>query len=244
MELPSELIERRAQALEELRHDYSMSVVNNLRLSTAHPALVDAILAGDTQTAEALFKAGITLEAREELDQRLVLHHAILNDREEMVALLLAYGLHAQVCDKHQQTPLFYASVTGNRAIAHMLLSRFIPPNTTSDRGITALHRAVELDHYGFVLLLIAHGANVGAYNALGQTPIQVAQQLRRVQIAQLLTITEQRLGSVRGYTPVSPYVIIENYPVAEETAGAPAAEAITLRNTGPLFVTYAPPPQ
>ncbi|MGE0372958.1 MAG: ankyrin repeat domain-containing protein, partial [Gammaproteobacteria bacterium] len=94
--------------------------------------------------------------------------------------------------DESGATPLIRASTRGHTEAVRLLLARGAAVNLPDRSQSTALHWAANRDHIDIVQALITAGADLGARNAQGMTPMMVAMEKGRNNIALLL----QRSGA------------------------------------------------
>lgn len=84
-------------------------------------------------------------------------------------------------------TPLYLAAQSGQRDIVTLLLQRRAEINASDDSAGTALHGAAGAGHRPIVELLLASGADANARTRLGFTPLDLAEAMERLDVAQLL---------------------------------------------------------
>ena len=108
------------------------------------------------------------------------------SDREDLVASvrggdldsvrqLLEQGSDGNTADSQfGVTPLAWAALHGNLAVAELLLNSGADVNARNQDGTTALHSAVFLGRPSMAALLIERGADVNARNQRGETPSDV----------------------------------------------------------------------
>ena len=108
---------------------------------------------------------------------------AMLGMRDEVAAFLAQDASLANARGAHGISVLFHAAMSGQTAVAELLLAR------GGGEGIdTALHGAVNFGHTAMVGWLLAHGVtNVNAPNYEQKTPLRVATELGHTDIADLL---------------------------------------------------------
>jgi hypothetical protein len=93
-------------------------------------------------------------------------------------------------------TPLHYAALNGEYAIAKLLLANKADSNAKDNHGDTPLHNAAALGHKDLVELLLANGADVNARNSHGDTPLESAAALGHKDVADLLRSRAARGGA------------------------------------------------
>ena len=102
-----------------------------------------------------------------------------------MVRLLLAHGAEVDLADEGGLTPLFYAGWYGQMDAARALLDA--GADIYTGFGGSLLHRWVEAGNTEGVKLLLQRGVDLTVKDHLGRTPLELALQLGRADIAQLL---------------------------------------------------------
>ncbi|KAF2715349.1 hypothetical protein K504DRAFT_469594 [Pleomassaria siparia CBS 279.74] len=107
--------------------------------------------------------------------------------------------------DIHKRTPLHWATVTGNKELAEMLLLRGALVNATEGRDKTTLHLAVSHGRDDIVELLLHYGAAVNAESDGNWTALHNACQHDNVRIVRLLLAAGAGLNArlLNGMTPL-----------------------------------------
>ncbi|XP_069103411.1 uncharacterized protein [Argopecten irradians] len=125
-----------------------------------------------------------------------ILHRAARMGHTEIALHCVQSGrVDVNVRDNAGYTPLHESCVSGNRSIAHLLLSRGANVNCSSQDGIRPIHDAVENDNVELVRMLLAFGADPTLSTYGGKTPLTIA---RTDQMKQLL---HGHLGDLNGFT-------------------------------------------
>jgi palmitoyltransferase ZDHHC13/17 len=100
---------------------------------------------------------------------------------------LLAYLLSQQLpvltdtADRDGRTCLQWACYQGDAISVELLLRYGADPNKTDPGGLTALHWAVVKGNVGCIARVVDRGGQVTAKNNQGQTPLELAGQLKSV---------------------------------------------------------------
>ncbi len=112
----------------------------------------------------------------------------------EVAKLLIERGADMDARDRGGWTPLITASQYGQLEVARLLLDQGADVNAKTRNHSTALHGASSRGNFEMVRLLLERrgGANVDGRNAHGQTPRQLATQLGRRRVAELLSGFEE----------------------------------------------------
>ena len=111
-------------------------------------------------------------------NSRTPLHFACSWGRFEIVRLLLDNGAKANGKTDSGETPLHaaangkYGSQEDGVRVAKLLLARGVDANIRDNDERTPLHVASGYGKLEIVRLLLDHGANVDAMDAVGQTPL------------------------------------------------------------------------
>ncbi len=157
-------------------------------VSAADTRLADAAQAGDRNLVRQLLAQKVDVNAAQG-DGSTALHWAAFNDDLETAQLLLAAGANVKAATRIGAiTPLFMACKNGNAAMVGALLKSGADPNSTDERGTTALMTAAASGSGAAVEMLIDHGAEVNAREgAHGQTALMFAAALGRAESIQAL---------------------------------------------------------
>jgi ankyrin repeat protein len=119
------------------------------------------------------------------------LHWAAREGKTGVAEFLLSKGadVNAKNTKPSSQQPLLFASQRGHVDLANLLLTRGADVNARNIYGETALHFAVMSGYKSVVELLLAHKANINArtIGSTGQTPLDIAERLKRDDLAGLL---------------------------------------------------------
>ena len=119
--------------------------------------------------------------------------HDCGNDGVEIAQLLLEHGTDINAQDKHNITPLHFASYRGNVGIAPFLLSHGANVSAKDDLGRTPLHAVSQgvyisqEDGVRIARLLLEHGADLNGQDNNNETPVDLASHHGKLEIAALL---------------------------------------------------------
>ena len=163
-------------------------------------ALVDAVKNHDTESARALLKQHVDVNAPE-VDGTTALHWAAHWGDLETVDLLLKEGANAAALNRYGATPLSEAVRIGSGALIEKLLQAGADPNTLATaQAETVLMTAARDGNAEAVKVLLAHGAEVNAKeNFRGQTALMWAAAEGHGDIVSLLAAHGADLN-VRSY--------------------------------------------
>jgi len=114
---------------------------------------------------------------------------------------LEAMKRHAIKADVHAveqssgRTALHKAAFWGHELVTECLLKEFhLDPNTEDYAGDTPLHDAARFGHLPVVRILLDNGANARAANKAGRSPLELAEQYGKPDVATLLRTRLNRL--------------------------------------------------
>jgi ankyrin repeat protein len=108
---------------------------------------------------------------------------AMLGTEDRVAAFLQANPLLARTPGVHGFSVLYHAALSGNVEIAELLSAQGGEIGQDA-----ALHAATSGNHLAMATWLLSHGANVNGLNFEGKTPLQVANESGRGDLAALLT--------------------------------------------------------
>ena len=117
---------------------------------------------------------------------------------KQIVDLLLKHGAQIDFRARNEDTALMAVAqkqdhddeeeAKGIKEKAAYILSKGADPNAHNSKGFTALHRAAEVGNTEVVRLLLAAGAKPDP-DAMGYTPLKLAQMRHRTEIIGLLEV-------------------------------------------------------
>ncbi len=138
-------------------------------------SLAEAVKHRDLAAVRALLQQHVDVNAPE-ADGSTALHWAAHQGDQATVDLLLRAGANAAAGNRYGATPLALAVSNANGAVVESLLKGGADPNTAWPGGETVLMTAARTGRVDAVRLLLAHGANVDAREAMrGQTALMWA---------------------------------------------------------------------
>jgi uncharacterized protein len=129
--------------------------------------LMSAAHWGYVQIAQCLITHGVAVNAVDRIGCSALHTTARFGDaKPEMVSLLLANGATVDLRDKHGQTPLYYAAITGHVQCAKLLLAAGADASlAVHDGSCQCLQAAVHNGHNEVVKLLLEHTASKAKAN-------------------------------------------------------------------------------
>ena len=106
-----------------------------------------------------------------------------------LVEVLISKGVDVKARDTAGSTPLHDAAAAGHREVAELLIAKGADINakTTNEDVTTPLHSAAFAGHKEMVELLIARGADANIRDYRGRTALDLAEQQRHTEIAEML---------------------------------------------------------
>jgi ankyrin repeat protein len=141
----------------------------------ATPKLVQAVKAGDRETALALARDASEVSATE-ADGTTALHWAVRQNDLELVDRMLRTGADVNAANRYAVTPLKLAAINGDVKVLKRLLDAGGDANTRGADGETLLMTVARGGHVGAAKLLIERGAEVDARELWhGQTALMWA---------------------------------------------------------------------
>lgn len=115
------------------------------------------------------------------------LHRAAQAGQIVLLRLQLSHGMHPDVRDKAERTPLMEAVKSGQIEAVRLLLIAGANVNATTATGRTPLIEAAEFGQTGSASLLIAAGADLNASQRGWGTPLEAAERTGNNEIAAML---------------------------------------------------------
>jgi ankyrin repeat protein len=150
--------------------------VTTKKLAKISTPVIEAVLAADGGRIRAAVAAGGRIDERDS-DGRTPLHHASIQNQEEIVDILLGLGAPVAPIDHDGWSPLHFAARNYAIGIARKLLQAGAPVDSSDSHGNTPLFRAVfESKGRGeMITLLLRAGADRDRENSHGTTPAKLA---------------------------------------------------------------------
>ncbi|PYH48204.1 ankyrin repeat domain-containing protein, partial [Aspergillus saccharolyticus JOP 1030-1] len=103
------------------------------------------------------------------------LHHACIQEREDMVELLFSFHAQANLRDNSGRTPLHLALARHQTEVLRTLLHHGADGHAVDPEGRAPLHYAAIAGWVGPVRVLLQHGVDVNANSEDGNTALHVA---------------------------------------------------------------------
>lgn len=135
-----------------------------------------------------LIAAGADIDAQD-IAGNTALHHAARWGNTDIAKQLLAAGADANIANDDEETPFTLAVRNGQTECLRLLLAERKCEHLNSlTQGTTLLHMAVDGAHAEIASLLIEAGADLNRTNVYHkETPLTLAQKLKRKEIANIL---------------------------------------------------------
>jgi ankyrin repeat protein len=130
----------------------------------------------DFDELEELLESGANVNGQDGAE-RTALHHAVLEDLDELIEYLVNAGADTEIVDANGETPLMMAVNVQSYECLEKLLECHANVETTGFDGDTPLHSAAEQCNEEMLRTLLDFGANVDARNAEMLTPVMTAVQ-------------------------------------------------------------------
>ena len=182
MSLPKELIE-------EFVGNAHGNFVRVKELLDQHPELLNVSAPWDETAIQAATQMGnvpiinYLIERGAPVD---IFTAAVLGQREQVQAMVAANPALVKAVGVHGFPLLYFPVVRGQREIAAYLLARGAEVNAGA-KGTTPLHGAVAFDQAGMARWLLEQGADPNPLNYEGKTPLKLAVEGGKEEIAALL---------------------------------------------------------
>lgn len=172
----------RAPAILAMNRNH-MELVKFLVSRGADVTLHLAAYIGDIERAQTLIRNGSDVNARGQAGET-PLHMVVCGGHRDLAELLISRGADVNAHASLGWTPLHEAAWHGRKEIAELLVSRgaAVSAKTIEDSSRNyfpyvhaPLHKAAQMDLANVARVLIAHGANVRAWDRYGKTPLHTA---------------------------------------------------------------------
>jgi ankyrin repeat protein len=146
-----------------------------------------SVYVGRPRISEVLIDAGADLNALDKRQRWAPLHFAAwLNDLAH-VRLLHQKGADLNVRGGMGATALHISVTNGCIHVTKILLDLGADPSLQNDHRTSALHMALKRECLPSLVLLCKHGARTDVTNSDGKTPIEVAEQMNRLDFLEVL---------------------------------------------------------
>ena len=149
--------------------------------------IISAVHNGNINTLLFLLNSGENVNIRD-ANGNTALHIAVANNNYDMVDILLTFGANPNLINNNGETALHMAINSGNaEIIANIVTYQYLHIDARDDDGNTALHIAAARGFFPAAMILINSGANIHLENNNGQNPLEIADRLRNIEIANLI---------------------------------------------------------
>ena len=161
---------------------------------TIHVVARNGYLAG----VQAYLDAGVDINARDE-NGSTPLHWAALEGHKDIVELLINRGAEVNATSEiGGWTPLHMAASKNHIQVVSFLIKKGADEDAKAIiGGWTPLHWAALEGHKDIVELLIKLGANINSKDNMGNTPLDLAIQYERLDIAEYLSTYSANTGTI-----------------------------------------------
>ena len=143
----------------------------NLASAGGETPLLACATLGSVPVAEALVKAGASLQSRDPKGMT-ALHRAAAGGHDALLLWLLTHGAEPDARDSNGETALM---LVRTRAAVIALCDAGAPLQAATTEGVTALHNAAQSGSLEVVHALLARGADPDAATRQGETPLHYA---------------------------------------------------------------------
>jgi len=122
-----------------------------------------AVVGGSTSVVSTLLDAGADVDETclEDCARMSPLHRAAIDNKLDILRLLISRGVNVDVIDLKEKTPLHYAAEAGNTKAVEILLGNGAYIDRLAAYWIAPLYLAVQLGHTDVVEVLTSRGADV-----------------------------------------------------------------------------------
>ena len=133
------------------------------------------------------------------------LHYAASSGHTDIVKILLAAGLDANLANRQGSTPLHYAIQSGNTATVEALLMGGADPNKVDNEGKSAFFKAVHFSKPALLAVLTQYGANPNQMDNAGKSPLSFAiQNSNDSYNNKQMAIAAMRAGADPNFAPLT----------------------------------------
>ncbi|CAG9811097.1 unnamed protein product [Chironomus riparius] len=134
--------------------------------------VIKAVQYGACERVSELIEAGLDVNQPDN-DTVYLLHWAAINNRREIIKLLIEKGAIVNVVGGDlQSTPLHWAVRQGHLAATVLLMKNGADPNLLDAEGSGCIHLASQFGHTAVVAYLIAKNVYLDIYDSSGMTPL------------------------------------------------------------------------
>lgn len=148
--------------------------------------LHEAAASGDVARLKQEIAKGANLNELD-LGGQTALTRAVEMGQVEAVKILLEADANVNAKRSDGRTPLLVATMNAQKELVDLLLAKGADVKAKDDGQWTALHAAAATPYLDLVEALVKAGADVNATDATGRTPLMIALQTGRTEIATLL---------------------------------------------------------
>lgn len=180
--------------LERLQQVIARGLYINGRDERGHSLLDLASGMEDINIIDYLILQDADVTSQDKNGNTVLYNYVTLGDNVDIVKSLIEYGADVNQENNYGRTPLTMASHHGNMEIVKYLVEHGAEVN--GGRNGTALITATDKNHPEIVKYLLQHGADINVQNTYGQTPFDIATDMRYSEIIDILApyVTTRRV--------------------------------------------------
>ena len=146
-------------------------------------ALIKACENGDTETVKRLLETNTLREG----NKASVLMIASKNGHDEVITLLLDYGVDVNMLNEKGQYALMISSQHGHVQVVQLLLQRGAQSSLQDNNGLSSLMIASQNNHLDIIELLLKHGAQIDAHSGKSWTALMYASWSNHIRVVETL---------------------------------------------------------
>ncbi|XP_062618727.1 ankyrin-3-like [Saccostrea cucullata] len=170
-----------------LNNDADVNLCDNKCLSPIGRASFD----GRNNIIQLLLDKGADVNICD-IDGQSPLYFACDKGYDSIVKLLLQNGADVNLCKLGIFSPIYIACRSGHYSIIKLLLENGVEINACDKYGCSPIVRACKKGHEAVVKMLMEHGADINLRDEHGNTTVEIARDLKREDIVDLICTRHQ----------------------------------------------------
>ncbi len=192
----------------------SINVINNNGKTVFHLAIEKQLF---QQTLQTIANFGVDLYLRTRDTHDTYLHHAILYEHHDAIAMLAIPALINQK-NNANQTPLSYAVQKNNPWAVDLLLKRNASVNIPDIHGWTEMHHVATTGEESIFDALYNDGSSLIKRDDAGNTALHIAAQYNTISIVKKIIQKDDNLGreNDKGHTPFMTAALCDNLEITK----------------------------